>query len=92
MQASAYGGALLSKHYMSGGKFERTGSYGGELKLRLKTGAELYGTLEQHRAGFVGRYPMFVLASGDALSSSLDFLNPDFEGTYTAHLGLRFLF
>jgi hypothetical protein len=92
LQASAYGGALLSKHYMSGGKFERSGSYGGELKLRLKAGAELYGTLEQHRAEFVGRYPMFVLASGDPLYSSFDFLNPDFEGIYTAHLGARFVF
>jgi hypothetical protein len=92
LQASAYGGALLSKHYMSGGNFERSGSYGGELKLRLKTGAELYGTLEQHRAGFVGRYPMFVPRIGDPLGSYVDFLNPDFEGTYTAHLGVRFVF
>ena len=92
LQASAYGGALLSKHYMSDGKFERHASFGGELKLRVKTGTELYGTLEQHRAGFVGRYPMYILGVGDPLDSYFDFLNPDFEGTYTAHLGVRLVF
>jgi hypothetical protein len=92
LQARAYAGALLSRNYMSDGKFERSGSYGGELRLRVKNGAELYGTLEQHRAGFVDQYPMFVLASGDDLGPSVDFLHPYFEGTYTAHLGVRFVF
>ncbi len=91
LQASAYGGALLSKHYMSDGRFERHGSFGGELKLRVKNGTELYGTLEQHRAGFVGRYPMFVVATGEDLGS-FDVLHPDFEGKYTAHIGARFVF
>ncbi len=91
LQASAYGGALLSKHYMSGGQFERHGSFGGELNLRVRNGTDFYGSLEQHRAGFVGQYPMFVIATGED-AGSFDFLNPAFEGAYTAHLGVRFVF
>jgi hypothetical protein len=92
LQASGYAGALLSKNYLSHGKFDRSGSYGGEVRLRVRTGAELYGTVEKNRAGFVDEYPMFVLASADNLGPSVDFLHPRFEGTFTAHLGVRFVF
>ncbi len=90
LQASGYLGALLSKHWLSHGAFERDGSYGGELRLRIKSGTELYGALAKHEAAFVGHYPMFVLGAGS--DSSFDFTNPGFEGTYTAHLGVRLVF
>jgi hypothetical protein len=91
LQATAYGGTMFVKNFMSGGAFDKYTSVGGRLTLRAKR-AEVYAAANLHPAALTATYPAFILGRGDAFTSYHDFLNADPGGDANLHLGLRFLF
>jgi hypothetical protein len=89
LQASAFGGAMYVERSGSAKLPDRYSSLGANLTLRLKSCAEMFGTVNLHPAGFFNTYPLFILGRDDPYHAYHDFLSNDFGGDRTLHVGLR---
>jgi hypothetical protein len=92
LQATAYGGTLCAKNFLSGGKFDRYVSLGSQLTLRVRAGTEVYASANYHPTTSLDRYPVFILGRGDEFIYYYDCLSGDFAGDANLHLGVRFIF